>query len=1027
MMISLLSLLCVGITTGCWAVDIDESEHFHVASLVERMKRNAPVDIHGHSLATLHAEDVDTGQLRRLTKRDVMSHVTNPSSSSRRFSLRMDTGDQVHMHLKRRNVVTSGTKVTERLPGGVVISHVIPLDCFFTGPTEDAVGHAALSLCDGEVMGTVQTNTHQYEMHLLPREVAAKKRRSADLVRVLVTWTELEKLRDFKQNHSVHKRAWDADAFGKADAYPVLPGNIEEIGQDNDVNYRGSRRQRSANNTIWMPPVRNASEDKHVIIEEAVYLDTFYQQALVDKFGFPNETHWFIKLALLKWSGIASVLSDPKLGWNITIRVVVLEVWKENPDWYNNESTATLGGRMGRICKGTKSLMVDHVTVLTKAIPRGKVGVSFVSAVCRKSFRCSAVMPTGLKFNTELHELGHSLGLGHEKDTACQADHSDHPGFMGGRFNYARACYKATFDRMFPNKKCLFMEHYNSSFDQHTELLTPGEQLGFDGQCQFRYGAEYVYLHFSSGESLCKTYRCVANDPSKVSNGTVRTDKAAPGTSCAPGRLCAEWGQRCLPVNETSYGQIFKVNANIQDGQWSHWSSFSDCQSGQLPGTASFRVATRTCDNPKPHCGAYCQGLLQKAQLCSQSLLPNSDGVNMTKLAEEICAFRHDHGPSQGNEHTNYSGEGVISAKRQDAVNACTVRCRMKDSKRVSHAAYVIPNGVTCAGLGSSFDDQLKGISRYCVDGRCMEFGCDGNSTGEGGGQVKDACGVCGGTGDTCQHGEFQGPLGAGERHTLTILPVGAMDILIGHPGDLQRDVSIEMWTKDVANQQPIVSKKRKTGYSTIGLQMPLNFAGTFWFYDKDLQTLSASGPLDQPVNITIHKNKRAEFKRALFRFTPHDDQAPPICENGGSPLAGGCSCPKGFYGLRCEHTCGLVCHNGAILDTRRCTCKCLDDRQTGRQCACKSSFNGKNCHGCSLTGCRNGGVFDSTACKCACPVNCGGLDCSLTCEDSTIAARCARQSWRCGQSESFANNCRKTCGFCKYDPNYRGGQCRGN
>ena len=49
-------------------------------------------------------------------------------------------------------------------------------------------------------------------------------------------------------------------------------------------------------------------------------------------------------------------------------------------------------------------------------------------------------------------------------------------------------------------------------------------------------------------------------------------------------------------------------------------------------------------------------------------------------------------------------------------------------------------------------------------------FGCNGLSLGEGGGLVGDACGVCGGSGDSCVNDEFRGPLKRSEAVLLLSL-----------------------------------------------------------------------------------------------------------------------------------------------------------------------------------------------------------------------------------------------------------------
>ena len=53
-------------------------------------------------------------------------------------------------------------------------------------------------------------------------------------------------------------------------------------------------------------------------------------------------------------------------------------------------------------------------------------------------------------------------------------------------------------------------------------------------------------------------------------------------------------------------------------------------------------------------------------------------------------------------------------------IETCSVRCHRSDRKLPSKTMYVMPHGVICAGPNNPFDDELKGIRRYCVNGQCM-------------------------------------------------------------------------------------------------------------------------------------------------------------------------------------------------------------------------------------------------------------------------------------------------------------------
>lgn len=48
------------------------------------------------------------------------------------------------------------------------------------------------------------------------------------------------------------------------------------------------------------------------------------------------------------------------------------------------------------------------------------------------------------------------------------------------------------------------------------------------------------------------------------------------------------------------------------------------------------------------------------------------------------------------------------------------MRCRRSDRRSLSKTSYIIPDGISCVGPDTPFDDILKGIRRYCVNGQCM-------------------------------------------------------------------------------------------------------------------------------------------------------------------------------------------------------------------------------------------------------------------------------------------------------------------
>ncbi|XP_025083402.1 uncharacterized protein LOC112557632 isoform X2 [Pomacea canaliculata] len=76
---------------------LDDDELMDHASRVARA-----ADAAGYEIATLYGESLESGEHRRLTKRDVEDHVASPSSKSRNFELRLTSGERLHMSLQKR-------------------------------------------------------------------------------------------------------------------------------------------------------------------------------------------------------------------------------------------------------------------------------------------------------------------------------------------------------------------------------------------------------------------------------------------------------------------------------------------------------------------------------------------------------------------------------------------------------------------------------------------------------------------------------------------------------------------------------------------------------------------------------------------------------------------------------------------------------------------------------------------------------------------------------------------------------------
>ncbi|XP_025083571.1 A disintegrin and metalloproteinase with thrombospondin motifs adt-1-like [Pomacea canaliculata] len=230
-------------------------------------------------------------------------------------------------------------------------------------------------------------------------------------------------------------------------------------------------------------------QDKIVVMEIGVYLDRLFLEKINESLGL-STTQQLTDLVTLKWSGVYALLSNPLVvGWNITIKVVHLEIWRESPSWYN-ETVNNLGGRMDMICRSTTDKPFDHIFLETANTPGSTVGLSWLGTMCNPRWRCSIGKGVNLNSWIEAHETGHSMGLNHD-NTFTTCDPNVTSGFMSMKETIFRDCYGPVLDSSLSSKTCLFEENVDNSMYNRVNNIAPlyrGQLLGLDGQCKLVNG-----------------------------------------------------------------------------------------------------------------------------------------------------------------------------------------------------------------------------------------------------------------------------------------------------------------------------------------------------------------------------------------------------------------------------------------------------------------------------------------------------------------------------------------------------------
>ncbi|XP_025083572.1 A disintegrin and metalloproteinase with thrombospondin motifs 15-like [Pomacea canaliculata] len=188
------------------------------------------------------------------------------------------------------------------------------------------------------------------------------------------------------------------------------------------------------------------------------------------------------------------------------------------------------------------------------------------------------------------------------------------------------------------------------------------------------------------------------------------------------------------------------VRPLVREGDWGPWSPSSPCDNTCGDGVS---VSTRQCNRPTPNVAPFCNGDVLKAQMCPSRQVCSGESSVESELVQQRVKAVCSRVKASGASVYNLTGEGKVHGTSGE-VDKCTVTCNLVTG--TSSERFLLQDGTPCWGEDNDrdHDSNVRGISWRCVQGRCLAFGCNGKSLGEGGGVEKDRCGVCGGNGLSC-------------------------------------------------------------------------------------------------------------------------------------------------------------------------------------------------------------------------------------------------------------------------------------
>ncbi|XP_037090795.1 uncharacterized protein LOC119111074 [Pollicipes pollicipes] len=480
---------------------------------------------------------------------------------------------------------------------------------------------------------------------------------------------------------------------------------------------------------------RRAVARHQLTIELAVFVDLALQKQMKDLYGEHTDNE-ITRFVMAMVNAMELLYDDSSLERKIRFVLKRLELLETAPA--ELEQQRDINAFLTSFCKWQQRhnpaadedpLHWDHAVLLTgvdlftaaktankREVNRQVVGFAPVGGMCTAASSCT--VNEGKDFESVYivaHEIGHSLGMHHDgQGNACnEEDHIMSPTLGTGKNTWS-TCSRDYLDRFAAARQadCLRDWSLGGGFAAQRPSSLPGERIGADEQCRLKYGPSSARAREQPLSEVCVNLHC------KYDHHRWTSHPALEGTACG----YDTWCRRGQCVARDAAGSA--APSAPADGGWSQWSEFSPCASSCLygadgslaAGSAGVRERFRRCNSPYPrNGGTECTGGARQYETCDATALCARAGRRtVTEYAQEICAKA-----ARGDR--KLSGRG-ISRVTSNAFDACNIWCERRDAGFERHRQS-FPDGVRCATR------HTTGLRpQHCVDGRCQEFACDGDS-----------------------------------------------------------------------------------------------------------------------------------------------------------------------------------------------------------------------------------------------------------------------------------------------------------